>query len=249
MRSVSLCSLIIFGSAIAVCQKPASPSFDVASVRPSTNGRQSIEATASGLTVRNTRLSGCIAWAYGVQDYQVSGPSWLNEERFDIVAKTPTAAPPADVRVMLQSLLAERFHLELHHQTKELPALVMTVAKSGHKLKAVETEGTPSFTTGKMNLTGRGATLAQLTNFLSNELRMPVIDETGLTGRFDYFLDINAFITDDIRKNMPSDGPPMEAGGIIAAAVKEQLGLKVDSRKSTVDVLVVDRIEKTPTEN
>lgn len=249
MRSMYLCGLIIFGSALAVCQKSAFPTFDVASVRPSSGGRQAIEATPSGLSVRNTRLSGCISWAYDVQDYQVSGPSWLNEARFDIVAKAAAAAPPAQVRAMLRELLAERFHLELHHQTKEMTALVMTVAKGGHKLKAVETEGSPSFTTGKMNLTGRGATIAQLTTFLSNELRMPVIDETGLTGRFDYFLDINAFVTDEIRKNMPSDGPPIEAGGIIATAVKEQLGLKVDSRKSPVDVLVIDRIERTPAEN
>jgi uncharacterized protein (TIGR03435 family) len=239
-------------SAPAFAQGPATPTFEVASIRPSEGGKgESIAGTqGGGLSARNARLSACIAWAYGVQDYQISGPSWLNELRFDIVAKAGSSATEADTRRMLQTLLADRFKLEFHRQSREMPALVMTVAKGGHKLKAVQTDDPPSFQTGKLQLTGKGATLAQLAEFLSGQLRTPVIDQTGLTGRFDYFLDINAFVTEEIQKNLPRDGgPPMEAGGIIAKAVQEQLGLKVESRKAPVEMLVIDHVEKTPTEN
>src|SRR5262249_9231900 len=149
---------------------------------------------------------------------------------------------------MLQRLLAERFKFEFHRDKKEMPALILTVGKNGHKLKPVEAEGSPSFTTGKLNLTGKGATIAQLTSFLSKQLRSPVIDQTGLTGRFNYFLDINAYITEEMRRTN-SNGPPVEAPSIIADAVQSQLGLKVEAKKAPVEMLVIDKLERTPTEN
>ena len=110
--------------------------------------------------------------------------------------------------------------------------------------------GKMKIASGKMSFTGKGATLAQLTDFLSHELRFPVIDQTGLTGRFDYFLDIASYITDEIRKeSQQSNGPPADAPTIIAQAVQAQLGLKMDSKKMPVETLVVDRMEKTPSEN
>jgi uncharacterized protein (TIGR03435 family) len=90
------------------------------------------------------------------------------------------------MKKMMQTLLADRFKLELHRQTKEVNAMVLTVAKGGHKMKEVEQEGSPSFSTGKLNLTGKGATIAQLISFLSRELRLPIVDQTGLTGRYDW---------------------------------------------------------------
>jgi uncharacterized protein (TIGR03435 family) len=150
---------------------------------------------------------------------------------------------------MLQALLADRFQLTLHRQPKDLPALVLTVGKNGHKLQPVEVEGSPSFQTGKLSLTGKGATLSQLTGFLSRELRIPVIDQTGLSGRFNYFLDINSYITEEMRQSGgPNGGPPPDAPGIIAQAIQAQLGLKMDSKKAPVEMLIVDRVEK-PSEN
>src|SRR5690242_20365954 len=189
--------------------------FEVASIRSSPPGQggrdwgpQSIDATPETLVVRNSRLTDCIKWAYNVQEFQVSGPSWFSDSRFDISAKAAKASPESEMRLMLQGLLADRFGLALHKQTQEKQVLVLTVAKGGHKLKAVDKEGSPSFRTGKLNLTGQGATLGQLTTFLAGELRVPILDQTGLTGRYDYFLDINSFVTDEIRKSMPRDGPP-----------------------------------------
>src|SRR6185369_14467021 len=166
MRSALLIGLTATAAMTAVCQ-PSGQTFEVASIRPGAGGRDSIESAQASLTLRNTSLSRCVAWAYNVQDFQVGSLSWMNELRFDIVAKAAGPAPESEMRLMLQRLLAERFKLEFHRDIKEMPALILTVSKNGHKLKSVEMEGSPSFATGKLNLTGKGAKIAQLTNFLS----------------------------------------------------------------------------------
>lgn len=199
--------------------------------------------------MRNATLTSCVAWAFGVAEYQVEGPAWLSETRFDIVAKAGSAAGQPELRQMLQKLLADRFHLAHHRQMREIQALVLTVSKNGHKLKAVEKEGSPSFKTGKLNLTGQGATLSQMTEFLAKQLKNPIVDQTGLTGRFDYFLDINPYFTEDMQRNGPGGGPPPDAAGIVAQAMSTQLGLKMDSKKAPVEMVVVDSMAKEPTEN
>jgi uncharacterized protein (TIGR03435 family) len=246
MKIVAFMALVSVGGGAWAAGRAA---FEVASIRPAQSGRESIEFAPGSLTMRNVRLSACVRWAYDVPEYQFSGPAWLDEARFDIVAKAGTAASEAELRSMLQTLLADRFQLAIHRETKELPALILTVARNGHKLKPNPVEGAPSFKTGKMNLTGQGATLAQLTTFLSREMRQPVIDHTGLTGRFDYFLDINAYVNEEMLKNAGPNGPPAEAPAIIAHAIQAQLGLKVEPKKMPIEMLVVDRMEKTPSEN
>ena len=240
------CAVALNVIALLLSAAEAPTTFDVASIRPSQEGREAIDVLPGSITMRNVRLTGAIRWAYNVLDVQVSGPDWLNTSRFDIVAKAGAPAREPELRKMMQTLLAERFKLELHRQTKEINAMVLTVAKGGHKLKEVEQEGSPSFSTGKLNLTGKGATIAQLVVFLSRELRLPIVDQTGLTDRYDYFLDINAYITDEMRRQ---DGPPLEAPSIIANALHSQLGLNVEAKKMPLEVLVVDKMEKTPTDN
>ena len=237
-------ALSVFVSLALPADTPST--FEVASIRPSQGGRESVDVLPGSITMRNIRLTGAIRWAYNVLDVQVSGPDWLNTTRFDIVAKAGAPAKEPEMREMMQRLLAERFKLELHRQTKDVNAMILTVAKGGHKLKEVEQEGSPSFSTGKLNLTGKGATLAQLISFLSREIRLPIVDQTGLTGRYDYFMDINAYITDEMRNQ---GGPPIEAPSIIASALQGQLGLKVEAKKMPLEVLVIDKMEKTPTEN
>jgi uncharacterized protein (TIGR03435 family) len=224
--------------------------FDVASIRPAEPKGEAIEVVPGSVTMRSFRMVSVIRWAYGIQEYQVSGPGWLTEARFDIVAKAGSPAPESDLRLMLRALLAERFKLAVHRESRELPSLIVTVGKNGHKLKPNDVEGSPSFKTGKMTLTGEGATVSQLTDFLSREMRQPVVNQTGLTGRFNYFLDVNAYITDEARRSGgPGGGPPPEAASLIAQAIQAQLGLKIDGRKAPVEMLIVERIEKTPTEN
>lgn len=239
-------AVLILISLASFAQAQNAPAFEVASIRAGNPGKEFIEAVPGSLTMRNVRLTACIRWAYGVYEYQVSGPGWLNDTWFDISAKAGSPVKEAELRVMLQTLLADRFKLSAHRQTKEIPALILTVGKDGHKMVAVENDAPPSFETGKMNLTGKGATLEQLIGFLSREIRNPIVDQTGLTGRFNYFLDINAYITDEMRS---SQGPPPEAPNIIAQAIQAQLGLKLESKKAPVEMVVVDRMEKAPTEN
>jgi len=236
-------ALILIASAVFAAD---APSFDVASIRASQGGRETADTVPGSVTMRNMRLAGAIRWAYNVLDVQVSGPDWLNSERFDFVAKAGTPAKDPELKQMMQKLLADRFKLQLHRETKEVNAMILTVAKGGHKLKEVEQEGSPSFSTGRLNLTGKGATVAQLITFLSREIRQPIVDQTGLTGRYDYFLDINAYVTEEMRNQQ---GPPVEAPSIIANALKGQLGLQVEAKKTPLEVLVVDKVEKAPTEN
>jgi uncharacterized protein (TIGR03435 family) len=240
-------SLICLTAIVAFAQPPA---FEVASVRAGQSGRESIESGPGSVTMRNVHLKAAIRWAYGVQDYQISGPGWLNDDWFDIFAKSAAPASETELRRMLQTLLADRFKLTIHRETREIPALILTVGKNGHKLQAVDKEGSPSFKTGKLKLTGEGATVGQLTEFLSRELRDAIIDRTGLTGWYNYTLDINAYITEEIMKSAGADGgPPTEAASIIAQAVQAQLGLKLESRKAPVEMVVVDHAERVPTGN
>ena len=180
---------------------------------------------------------------------QISGPSWLNDVWFDIWAKAATPAKDAELRLMLQNLLAQRFQLAVHRETREMPTLVLTVGKNGHKLEPAGEQGTPSFETGKLTLTGKSATVAQLVAFFSQQLREPIVDRTGLEGRFNFFLDINSYFTEESRKGGPDGGPPQDASNIVSQALQAQLGLKLDSKKAPIEMLIVDRVEKVPTEN
>jgi len=233
-------------SVAAFAQTADRPGFEVASVKVGQPGRPAMITEPGSLTFRSQRLITCIAWAYDVAEYQISGPSWMNDVSVDIVAKASTPAKEPELRVMLQTLLADRFKLELHRQTKELNAMILTVGKGGSKLEPTETIGAPSFKTGKMNLTGQGATVAEMTRFLSRELHMPIVDQTGLTGHYNYFLDIASYVTEEMQK---SPGPPPEANSIVAQAMQAQLGLKLEAKKAPVEMLVIDHVEKTPAEN
>jgi uncharacterized protein (TIGR03435 family) len=239
---------------LAAAAQPAnSPAFDVASIRVGQPGRETIEAVPGSITMRNVRLNAVIRWAYHVMDYQISGPAWLNDVWLDISAKAESPVKDADLRVMMQTLLADRFKLTLHRQIKEIPALILTVGKSGHKLTPVETadvDDASSFKTGKLSLTGQGATVHQLIEFLSREIRNPIIDQTGLAGRYNYALDINSYVTEEMMKSAgPNGGPPPDAPSIIAQAMQAQLGLRLDSKKAPVEMLIIDRVERAPTGN
>jgi uncharacterized protein (TIGR03435 family) len=246
MRNVTT---LLFLLPIAASAQPAPPAaFEVASVKASQPGAQSIEPGPSSLTMRHVRMNACIAWAFNIQEPQIIGLNWLNDVTFDIFAKSAAPAAETDLRNMLQAVLVDRFKLTFHRETREIPALTLVVSSKGHKLKPAEKSGDPSFRTGKMSLTGTGATLGELILFLSRELREPVIDQTGLKGLFNYTLDINAYVTDEMRKS-GGDGPPLEANSIIAQAMQAQLGLKVEAKKVAVSMLVVDHLEKSPIEN
>src|SRR5581483_8229679 len=196
MRVVTLLLFVISMGASAQTK-----AFEVASVKVGAPRPPSISTGPNTLTMRGVRMKDCIGWAYDIQEPQIVGPDWLNETPFDIVARSTGPANEADLRIMLQNLLADRFKLTFRRETREIPALILVVSSKGHKLVAAEKPGDPSFSTGKMSLTGEGATLSELTRFLARELREPVVDRTGLTGLFNYKLDITAYVTEEIRKS------------------------------------------------
>jgi uncharacterized protein (TIGR03435 family) len=231
----------------------AQPVFDAASIRASQLGkggegsrRESIQANPGSVNMRNVSLKSAIRWAYHVMDYQITGPDWLGFERFDIVAKAAGPAPENELRTMLQALLAERFKLTLHRETKELPAFVLVVAKGGIKFQESKEEGEPAAEPDKNHLTVslKKVPASQFIEMLSSVLHAPVINNTGLEGRYDATINIGKYIADVTPKDGPFDPIPM-----IMTGLQEELGLKLESKKMPLDLLIIDHAEKVPVEN
>lgn len=233
----------------AVAQVPA---FEVASVRrvPAEGGRrgnpQNIQVSPDGVSIRSASLRAIVRWAYGVFDVQVSGPDWINVERYDISAKAGAAVPEEQLRVMLQGLLAERFKLAMHRQNKEFGAFVLTVGKNGPKFRESKEEGEAKVEPdlSKFMVTARRVPISQGLEVLSNILKAPVVDMTGLTGKYDVTLSVSKYV--------PQPGASVETFDIISTiilGVHEELGLKLESKKIPLDLLIIDHVEKVPTEN
>ena len=191
--------------------------------------------------------------AYQVEDFQILGaPGWLDSDRFDIEAKAVGDPPRSQVLLMLQSLLADRFKLALHRETRELPVYELMLAKSGPKFKEKPCVGQPGPDnpcggfTGSLRgmLVGRVVPTRELAEALATLLNRSVLDKTGLTGNYDF--DLNW--TPDgatIRGPGDPDAPPPDPNGpSIFTAVQEQLGLELKSAKGPVEVLVIDHAEK-----
>lgn len=238
-----------------------------------------MDADAGMLRYSNVSLKDCIRVAYGVKEFQVQGPDWLGSERFDIVAKLPAGSSEDQIPEMLQALLAERFKLALHRDKKEHAVYALVAAKGGPKLKPAEVPAGEGAAAGKPGNPGAprrnmmmmmgpsgahmkapSATLATLAEMLSRFSERPVVDMTGIQGQYDFDL----VFTPERTRNMPGGmrGPmaPPSGGDPLAAAPTperagsiydsvQRYGLKLEPRKAPMEVLVVDRIEKTPTEN
>ena len=165
------------------------PEFEVASIKPNkTNERMYYGLRNASLTVRNMTVKGLIQIAYGKRDFQITGgPAWIISECFDVAAKAER--PQRATHDMLKSLLASRFHLKLHSETKELSVYSLVVARGGHKMKlsADQTEpekGGPK-ELGPGRLVGEGIPMYVIINLFSNMVGRAVINNTGLTGKYD----------------------------------------------------------------
>ena len=222
------------------------PAFDVASIRASeARGQEFVQASPGSVIMRNISLRGCVKWAYRVMEYQVSGPEWMGFERFDISAKAGDAVGEDQLRLMMQTLLHDRFGLALHHETKEMQAYALVVAKGGPKFRESAEEGEMDFQPdkGRMAVKVARAQVGMLADILYNVLHAPVIDQTGLKGRYDVTIDIGKYILDK-----PPDSA-MDITAMLINGLQEELGLKLESKKMPLDLLVVDRVEKKPVEN
>lgn len=225
--------------------------FEVASIKaskPGGDGSTILTDRGGGFTTENATLRGIIAYAFGIKNSQLSGgPSWLDSDRFDIVAKPEARSRPAQVPQMVQSLLADRFKLKFHRETKEMLVLALVVGKNGPKLKPTKPEDDAARPNrgfqGRMgDMTALGADMAALAARLTAILGRPVIDRTALTGRFDFKLEW----TPDGPAQMRSPDQPAadnEQGPSIFTAV-QQLGLKLENQKAQVEMIVIDAVEQ-----
>ena len=322
-------SLIVRASTLTfACCLAWGQTFEAASVKPAAvpvpngRGRITIGMPSGGPGSKDpgrirypfVSLRDLLIRAYDVKAYQITGPAWLDTERYEINATMPPDTTMEQFRTMLQNLLAERFKLAMHRETKELPMYALVVAKYGPKMKEsgdappvkegdadaplppplpsqpkIGPDGFPVLPAppagrggmfmmmmpGRARLSGEHQTIQDLATRLTSQLGRPVTDATGLKGKYDITL---TFSTEGMNGPMgpmgpgptmlavapPGGGPPGGAGaggaaGVfvpegeappdIFAAVQQQLGLKLESKKGPVEMIVVDHVEKTPTEN
>jgi uncharacterized protein (TIGR03435 family) len=250
MPKCAVIASLLSGAALSSLAGAQSLAFEVASVRPRNTadagrGRSSIDSAPGSLTIRNASLSSCIKWAYHVMDYQIAGPAWLQIDKYDITAKSAGPAPMDQLRQMLQTLLAERFQLLFHRETKELPVYVLVAAKSGPKLHKAEPGGNTSMKGENGSFVFQSTSMPQFVEDLSTlrQVDRPVLDRTGIPGIFDFNLKFGESNEEMKRALIAGDGAS------IFTLIQEQLGLKLEARKGPVEMLVIDRVERAPTEN
>jgi bla regulator protein blaR1 len=239
------------------------PGFEVASVKPSDPATaMSIRRSGYRMAFTSTSLEFLITWAYDVHTERLYGkPNWLDSVRYDVMANAPQDDKPApprqpgqptELQKMMQSLLAERFKLVVHRETRELPMYALMVAKGGAKVRLTEAPAvmgqTPFSMPGRGRLIGTQVSAEMLAKVLSDQLGRSVKDQTGLQGVFDFKLD---WEPDPSPAHMGGVPTPVElsAGSSLFTAIQEQLGLKMEARKGPVEVLVIDHIESAPTAN
>jgi uncharacterized protein (TIGR03435 family) len=256
----------------------ATPGFEVASVKPAqppTGGafRSGVfggpgKGDPGHISYSYMSLARLVMEAYGINASQLSGPDWINTTRFDIVANIPPGTTKEQVPIMLQNLLAERIRLKVHREARTMTVYELTVASGGPKLRAADDKITsesgisgqprlsakdgfpeiPAGRNGGMQIDGRArwqaydATMQDLAKMLTREVHAPVADATGLGGRYDMSL----FWVTAVGSGESAD---TIAGPTLFAAVSNQLGLRLVSKKGPVDVLIVDSAEKVPSGN
>jgi uncharacterized protein (TIGR03435 family) len=262
----------------------ATPGYEVASIKPNKSGNNTVMVrstsdrfSATGVTVRML-----IENAYGVHDFQIQGaPEWLSSEKYDIEAKMDSAVAEQlqkldrdqrqeTTKKMMQALLADRFQLKIHNDSKEMSVYALVVAKSGLKMQAAKADDTyPNgfkgpdghggagmmFMEGNGGpVIGQGVPVSNLVRMLATQLGRTVVDKTGLTGNYDFTLKWAPDPGSPMFKGpgvppAAADAPAPDAGGpSLFTALQEQLGLKLESQKAPVEILVIDHVER-PSEN
>lgn len=222
------------------------PAFDAASVKTVESGgppgdiARNMDTSPGHFTMRNVPMRFALEWAYDLKDYEIQGPGWIaGDERYDIIA-TAAGANNEQMRLMLQTLLTERFQMKTHWETKEMQVYTLTRGKDEPKLKPA---------VGEPSLGGRGGgpmfhnqPVSRFTFLLTRRMARPVLDETGLTGTYDFTVDLSGLGfngADAQDPNAPS----------IFSTVQTDLGLQLKSAKRPVKVLIVDSANKVPIAN
>ncbi len=231
------------------------PAFEAASVKLSTGSARNFNAGPGQIEIRNYTLHILIIMAYGVGYTALSGPDWLDSVNLDVVAKLAASAAglsPEDrarmTNVMLQGLLAERFKLKVHLEEKVVPGYALVVAPGGPKMHRVEPLQFNRGAVSMESITARSLPVAQIVASATGTLGVPVRDMTGLSGYYEFNLTFTpedkVLAGADNTSTSPDDRPPS-----IFTALQEQLGLKLEPRKFPIQTVVVDHVERVPTEN
>jgi uncharacterized protein (TIGR03435 family) len=245
---------------VAAGQSPEDlPAFDVASLKPNMAALPDYIETGSSkhgaVTLHNANMQDCLRYAYGlVSNDQIAGPGWMADYtvRFDIVGKAPPETPPERLLLMLQRLLAERFHLVLHQQSKPIPHLDLQLGKGAPRLPASPEEpAAPKYVFGRGLLNYSHSTMGELAMLLSRQLKRPVFNRTRLAG----FYDINLQWRPDDPQAIPPDPnavvppPPVDDSRPELSDALAKLGLELTTSKAPITLLVVDRIDRVPVGN
>jgi uncharacterized protein (TIGR03435 family) len=239
VSAVALLGCVIVGSLaprlIAFAEER--PSFEVATIKPSDPqhvGAQMFSPGPGRFTAMTATLKDLVAWAHGVRRFQVlGGPGWFDSDHYDITAKADGATTHSTLRSMTQALLEQRCQLKLHRETKDLPIYDLVVGKNGSKLRQVDSPGLGvGFSRGLLN--GKGADMATFAQVLSDQVDRVVVDQTGLSGFYEFTLTW----TPDEAQLAEDPGPSL------FSALQEQLGLKLEPAKGPVEILVIDNVEK-----
>lgn len=253
--------LTVFVAAVGLGAQTPPPgpayTYDVASIHPSAPGQTNSRigpGPQGGLRAENTSVMSLLTFAYDVRGFQfVEVPLWVWSDHFD-VSFTPdrseklpepgTARSDADAffsrtRQRLQAVLRDRFGLILRPETRTMPVYALVATRTGHKLTTGDAAVFPAMHADEGHVTAKSASIKMLTDLLSSLLDRPVIDDTGLTGIYDFKLDW----TPDLDQQSPGT-----AGPSIFTALSEQLGLRLDSKREPAPVYVIEKIEK-PHEN
>ena len=271
LLSASLALLLI---SPGFAQQQPTLTFEVASIKPAdpdSRGSSIQLVPGGGLNITNIPLRTMIALANGVREFQVSGgPGWVGTERFDVTARVDAAAtkgqedlaklPEGQFKTVrdqsnerLRALLADRFQLVVHKETKNQPIYALVVSKNGPKLKEAKAVGArQGMSINRGRAQGFGASVEMLAQDLSSVMGRPVLDKTELTGKYDFILEWTPDIAADARAQGFGDGitspAPAPGGPTIFTALQEQLGLRLEAQKGPVENIVIDRAEK-PSEN
>ena len=249
MLKLTFASLLVCDASFG---QSAEPTFEVASVRPvksSLKESPKLAIAPGSINFTNVSLKDCVKAAYSVKPYQISGPGWLESERYDLSAKAAGAAPEAQLMQMLQSLLAERFQLKLHHETKELAVYALVAGKGGAKLQEGDSMAKPAvdFTSIPGAISFRNYGMPAFAEALSGRLfrlDRPVVDQTGLRGVYNINLKLADSIADIKRAAADSsDTPP------VFRVLEQETGMRLTPQRASLDTIVIDHAEMVPTGN
>jgi len=236
----------------------ADPSFDVATIKPNISGAnllQGLNVNGRNFSTTASSLEDLIAFAFNVNKKQiVSAPDWVGNDRFDLAAVPDAEGDPSvdQLRIMVRKLILERFQLKFHHEKRDLSAFVLSIGKNGEKLTPAQNNlplPNLGFGGGKtgMSMNATSASMADFTSVLQMLVfDRPVVDQTGLTGRYDihFFFTPDESLFNGHPPKMPALGEGVEPAPSFFDSLQQTLGLKLEAKKTPVDVLVIDHVEK-----